>query len=444
MPQPLTRRRAFQLAWPMIFANVAVPLAGVVDTAVIGAVGDAADLGGVALGVTLFNVFFWSFYFLRMSTTGLAAQASGAGEGLERQRVLLRALGLAGLLGLAVAALRSPLASAGFAILQGGERVEATGAVYFLTRCWGAPGAFAGFALTGWLLGLGRTAAVMAVHVVFSATNVVLDLWFVLGLGQRAEGVAAATAVADWAAALVAGAFVWRALREEGGVQRAAWFRSALLHLPAIRRLLGMNRDLLLRTWALLLGFAWFANTGARLGTAVLAGNHVLQQVVTLWAFVLDAYAFTAEIEVGRAIGTRSLAGLRRAIRLTSELAFASAAGFALATAAGGPWLLGWLISDEAARASALRFLPWCAAIPLVGALAWQLDGIFIGATRSAAMRNASLAALAIYLACDLVLTPAFGPRGMWSAWIVYYLARGATLLVAYPALERSLREPRG
>ena len=172
----LSRWRVFQLAWPMVFANAAIPLAGVTDTFVIGLVGETTDLAGVAIGATLFSVFYWSFYFLRMSTTGLAAQADGANDRAECQRVLLRALGAAALIGLTLMALKGPAAAAGFAILQGGPEVEALGTVYFGVRAWGAVGAFASFALTGWLIGLGRTRAVFAINVVFSATNLALDL----------------------------------------------------------------------------------------------------------------------------------------------------------------------------------------------------------------------------------------------------------------------------
>jgi len=176
---PLSRARVFHLAWPMIFANAAVPLAGVVDTAVIGMVGDKSDLGGVALGVVLFNVFYWSFYFLRMSSTGLTAQAMGAGDRASAQRVLLRALMIAAGVGVLLLTLRTPVVALGFQVLQGDAAVEATGATYFLTRSWGAPGAYALFALTGWLIGLGRMRPVLIISIAMSAINIGLDVWFV-------------------------------------------------------------------------------------------------------------------------------------------------------------------------------------------------------------------------------------------------------------------------
>lgn len=436
-PPALTRAQAFELAWPMMFANAAVPLAGVVDTAVIAAVGDKADLGGVALGVTLFNIVYWSFYFLRMGTTGLAAQAAGRANESELERILLRALGLAVVLGLAVLALRGPVAGAGFAVFSGGEAVESAGETYFRVRSWGAAGAYASFALTGWLIGVGRTRAVFAAQVVFSATNIVLDLWLVLGLGLGVAGVAAATAIADTAAALVAAGFAWPTLRAAAGAGFGK-VRRSLADTAAWRRLFALNADMMIRSWALLAGFAWFANVGARQGAAVLAGNHVLLQIVTIWAFVLDAWALAAETAVGRAIGARSVANLRRAIRVLAEVVAGSGTLFLVVTLMLGPGLLERWIADPEARASALRFLPYCAVIPLIGSAAWLLDGVFIGATSSMAMRNASIAATALYIGMDLVLTPRFGPHGMWTAFVLYYVARAGTLLLVYRSVERA------
>ncbi len=441
---PLTRQRALRLAWPMIFANAAVPLAGVVDTAVIGATGTAADLGGVALGGLLFNIFYWSFYFLRMGSTGLAAQAAGAGDDAEIQRVLLRAGLLGAAAGLGILLLRGPIAAAGFAVLQGGPGVEDAGAAYFFARSWGAPGALATFALTGWLIGLGRSGAVLAVHVVLSAVNIVLDLVFVLKFGWGVAGVGAATAIAEWCAAGVGLVYVAVLILRGGGLTAGVWRIASIFDPVALRRMFGLSWDLMLRTWALILGFSWFTNAAAKQATDVLAGTHVLLQVITVWAFVLDAFAFTAEVEVGRAIGSKSVPRLRRAIRVTSELAVASGLVFMAATFLFGPRLLDVWIADDAARAAAKTFLPYCALVPFLGAAAWQLDGIFIGATRTVAMRNATFIAVALYFALDAVLTPRFGPHGMWAAFVGFYLTRAGTLAAAYPGLERALKSQTG
>ncbi len=435
----LTRLDVIKRAWPLVFANAAVPLAGVADTFVLGLSGDKADLGGVALGGALFSVFYWSFYFLRMGTTGLTAQADGAGDRAETQRILLRALAIAGALGLLVFLLRDLIALAGFAILQGEARVEDKGADYLLARAWGTPAALACFALSGWLIGLGRNAATLAIYVAFSVINIALDLWFVLGLGYGPGGVGAATAIAEWIALLIGLAFMAFVLKRQSGWARGVLDRAKLLDPAAIRELFQVNVNLMIRTWSLVIGFTWFANAGARQGTAALAGNHVLLQVISVWAFVLDAFAFVAETEAGRAFGRRSVRDLRRSVQLTGEPMLIAGGAFAIATWLFGEAALTALIEDPEARAAAITYLPWCAVVPFLGAPAWLMDGIFIGTTSGKILRNAGLAAVAVYLIADALLAPAFGNHGVWAAFLVFYLARAGALMSAYPALERRL-----
>lgn len=437
---PLTRTDVLKRAWPLVFANAAVPLAGVTDTFVLGLSGDTADLGGVALGGAIFSVFYWSFYFLRMGTTGLTAQADGAGNIAETQRIALRALAIGAVLGMAVFLLRDLIALAGFAVMQGEADVESKGRDYLLARAWGTPAALAAFALSGWLIGLGRNAATLAIYVTFSLVNIALDLWFVLGLGYGPGGVGAATAIAEWVGLLLGFVLASVALKGQGGLAGGVLDRARLLEPRALAEMFQVNLNLMIRTWTLVIGFTWFANAGARQGTAPLAGNHVLLQVISLWAFVLDAFAFVAETEAGRAFGRRSLDGLRRAVRLSGEPMFAAGAVFAVLTFLFGADVLAAVIDDEAALAAAVTYLPWCAVVPFLGAGAWLMDGVFIGTTSGKILRNAGIAAVAIYLAADALLSPMFANHGVWAAFLIFYIARGAALGVAYPALERRLQ----
>lgn len=437
---PLTRTDVLKRAWPLVFANAAVPLAGVTDTFVLGLSGETADLGGVALGGAIFSVFYWSFYFLRMGTTGLTAQADGAGDTAKTQRILIRAFAIAGLLGFAVFILRDLIAWGGFAVLQGTADVEEKGAHYLLARAWGAPAALGAFALSGWLIGLGRNGATLALYVIFSLTNIALDLWFVLGLGYGPGGVGAATAIAEWAGLAVGLVFAALVLRQQGGWTDGATDRTRLVDPGALREMFQVNINLMIRTWSLVIGFTWFANAGARQGTAPLAGNHVLLQIISLWAFVLDAFAFVAEAEAGRAFGRKSLPALRRAVRLTGEPMFAAGAVFAVATFLFGADALALVIEDADTLAAAQAYLPWCAIVPFLGAGAWLMDGVFIGTTSGKILRNAGLAAVAIYLAADAILSPMFANHGVWAAFLIFYVARGGALAAAYPALERRLQ----
>ena len=429
-------------AWPLVFANAAVPLAAAADTFVLGLAGDTTDLGGVALGGAIISIFLWSFYFLRMGSTGLVAQAVGLGDEGEAQRILVRALAVAVVLGTAVVLARGPIAAIGLAVMQGDPSVDIKGAAYLTARSLGAPAALAVYALTGWLIGVRRTGTTLAITVIFSLVNIALDLWFVLGLHLGPAGVGSATAIADWVSFGVGLVFVMRAVRARGGWVEGTFRLSALLDVAAMRRLFDVNINLMIRTWTLILGFTWFVNAGARQGVAPLAGNQILQQVVAIWAFVLDAFAFVAEAETGRAFGRRSLADFRRACLLSAEPALIAGAVFAILTLIFGPWALTELVVDATARDAAIAYLPYAAVVPILGAPAWILDGIFIGATRGGMLRNAGIASVAVYIAADLLLAPRLGNAGVWLAFLIFYAARGVALGAYLPALAARIAEP--
>ncbi len=440
--ESLTRLQVLRRAWPLVFANAAVPLAAAVDTFVLGLSGDATDLGGVALGGAIISIFLWSFYFLRMGSTGLVAQAAGAGEEGEAQRILARALAIGVVLGVVVAAMRGPIAAVGLAIMQGDPSVNVKGAAYLTARALGAPGALAVFAITGWLIGLRRTGTTLLVTGIFSLVNIVLDLWFVLGLHLGPAGVGNATAIADWVSFAVGLIFVGRIIKRRGGWVEGALRLSALIDLVALRRLFDVNFNLMIRTWSLILGFTWFVNAGAKQGVAPLAGNQILMQIIEIWAFVLDAFAFVAEAEAGRAFGRRSLEDFKRACLLTAEPAMIAGTAFAVLTFVFGPWVLTHLIADPTARDAAIAFLPYAAIVPVLGAPAWILDGIFIGATRGAMLRNAGVASVLVYVAADFVLAPRFGNSGVWLAFLIFYVARGVALGAYLPALMARMSAP--
>jgi MATE family multidrug resistance protein len=442
--EPLTRVQVLRRAWPLVFANAAVPLAAAADTFVLGLAGDTTDLGGVALGGAIISIFLWSFYFLRMGSTGLVAQAAGMGDEGEGQRILVRALAVALVLGTIIVVLRTSIAAIGLAVMQGEPSVNVKGAAYLTARALGAPAALAVYALTGWLIGVRQTGTTLVVTVIFSLVNIALDLWFVLGLHLGPAGVGNATAIADWVSFAVGLVFVARAVRARGGWVEGALRPSALLDVAAMRRLFDVNINLMIRTWTLILGFTWFVNAGARQGVAPLAGNQILQQVIAIWAFVLDAFAFVAEAETGRAFGRKSLADFRRACLLSAEPALIAGALFAALTLVFGPWALTQLIADASARNAAIAYLPYAAVVPILGAPAWILDGIFIGATRGVMLRNAGIVAVLVYLAADFVLAPRLGNSGVWLAFLIFYAARAIALGAYLPALAARIAEPAG
>ncbi|MBA4227950.1 MAG: MATE family efflux transporter [Hyphomonas sp.] len=421
----LTRSRALALAWPIMLAQVAMATTGIVDTAVMGRYGTAVELAAVGLAAVVFNFLYWGFGFLRMATTGLTAQADGAGDGLEVNAILMRALMLGAGLG-TLLLITFPLTSRiALALFQAESAVETEASGYFWARIWGAPAILMGYAISGWLIGTGRTRALLAMQIVLNGINAGLDYAFVAIWDWGATGIGAGTAIAEWAA-LGFGLIL---------VRKGLGPGPRLLDRAKLLALFNANRDIMIRTLALLFTFAWFVNSGARQGTAALAGNQVLLQFIAVSAFVLDAFAFVAEKEAGAAFGARDRARLRRAMRVTSEIALACGAVFSLIFWFGGGAVIAAFIADPAARDAALAYLPWCAAVPLIGVAAWQLDGLFLGTTQGEAVRNAGVVAMIAYLASDLLLAPFFANAGVWTAFLLSYAYRAGALALYWPRL---------
>ena len=439
-PPSLTRASIFAQAWPIMLGQASIPLVGVIDAMVIGRTGDAAALAGVALGATVISLVFWSFGFLRMGMTGLTAQADGAGERAEVEALLVRGLAIGGAIGLALLLLLWPLRELAFAILAGGEATTAEARGYVTARFFGAPAALAVFAMTGWLFGLGRTRAALTLQLVMNAANILFDVVLVFGLGMGAAGVGAGTAGAEWVALAVGLVLVTKVAGANPLALARRAGRTALFAPAAMRRLFAINRDLMIRTVALLILFAWFANAGARLGAETLAANHVLLQFVNVAAFVLDGFAFTAESRIGQAIGTRSRAQFLRAIRLTGEFSLVAGALMAALFWLFGEPVIALISTDPDVRAAAGAFLPFAALVPLIGMPSWLLDGVFIGSTQGRALRNAGVLSTLLYLAADLTLRP-LGNLGVWLAFSASYFLRAGALGLYFPRLLRSFEQ---
>ncbi len=414
LSQPLTHGRVLRIAGPIVLSNATVPLLGAVDTAVIGQLGDAAALGAVGLGAVILATLYWAFGFLRMSTSGLAAQAQGAGDGAERSAVLLRALLVGGIAGMALVVLQSLLFAGAFALAPASPGVEGMARQYLAIRIWGAPATIALYALTGWLVGLERTRGVLILQLWQNGLNIGLDLWFVLGLGWGVPGVAVATLIAEWTGLLLA---LWLARDAFGPVLKSAVAR--LGDIAALRLMFTASRDILGRNVILQLSFTTFVFLGARFGDVTLAANQVLMQFLEITAYALDGFAFAAEALIGQMVGARAVTETRAAMRLCLQWGLAGAVALVAATAIWGGPLIDLMTTSPEVRAAARLYLPWLIAAPLIGFAAWIYDDIFIGAMLTGAMlRTMALSVLAYALALA-VLMPWLGNHGLWAALMV-------------------------
>ncbi|MCA8869925.1 MAG: MATE family efflux transporter [Rhodobacteraceae bacterium] len=428
---PLTHRRVLKTAFPIVLSNATVPIIGLVDTGVVGQLGQAAPIGAVAVGAVVLTSVYWLFGFLRMGTTGLVSQAHGAGDGDEVAALLSRALIFAFGFGGLIIILQLPLFWAAFHLSPASAEVEMLAREYMRIRILSAPAAIAIYAMTGWLIALERTRSVLVIQIAMNGLNVVLDLWFVLGLNWGVEGVALATFIAEWSGAAL-GLWLCRA-----AFRGDAWRRVSLVFAQArLGRMLSVNTDILLRSLALMAIIVSFTFLGAGFGDVTLAANQVLMLFLNITAHALDGFAFTAETFIGQALGAGARAELRRGVILTSIWGLASVAALALAFGLFGGDIIDIMTTSAEVRVEARGYLVYMVLAPLIGVAAWMLDGIFIGATRSRDMRNMMLLSLLIYAASLLILLPLFGNHGLWLALLVSYAARGATLAAKYPGLE--------
>lgn len=429
----------WQKAWPIILANAAVPLLGLADTAVIGNLGNLAQLGAIAFGAMIFSFIYWSFGFLRMGTTGFIAQAAGAGVEPEVRATLGRALLVGAGLGLVVILLQWPLARLALGLLNGSAEVEAITRDYFTIRIWGAPAILCIFALTGCLIGLGKSRHLLLVQVFLNGLNIILDVLFAGVFGWGAEGIALGTVVAEWVTVGLASVLVFRLLRQRQTDAEPFWSWRRIGNAEKMLKLMAANTDILLRTLLLLFSFAWFVNQSARFGDAVLGANHILLQLVSFSAFFLDGYAFVAEALVGEALGAKRRRDFNAAVRRTTELAAATSLVLALLILVFGNAIISALTDIIAVRSAANDALPWVGLYVLLSFAAFQLDGIFIGATRTRDMRNASFISAVVFVLAWWWLTPLFGNHGLWAAFVIFVCARAAALAAFYPGLARAV-----
>ena len=432
----LTYHKIWSISWPMMVSGASTPLLGLVDTAVIGNLGQAAPLGAIALGTLIFNFLYWSLAFLRMGTTGLTAQALGSESERRIQNTLGRAV-LSGLgFGLLILLFQIPITWISFSLLAASAEVEDLAAQYFTIRIWGAPATLVTFAIVGWFIGLQRTRWALGLQLWLNVLNMLLDVVFVLGLGWGVAGVAAGTVIAELSTVVI-GLFLCARLNRQrtGRPAHLDWAR--LKDLEALKRLLQVNADIFIRTLGLLFVFGWFTSKSAGYGNDVLAANYILLQFITFAAFFLDGFAIAAESLTGNAIGARNAPLLSQTVRKSTYMAGMTAIGLSASFLILGSAAIDFLTNVEGVRTAAKTYLPWVWLIPMISVWCFQFDGIYIGATWTKDMRNLMLLSLAIYLVALYSLTPLLGAHGLWAAMVIHYIARGATLGWRYPTLAR-------
>ncbi len=430
---PSLARRFWRLSVFNIASNLMVPLAGLVDMALLGHLAEIRHLAGVALGALLFDYVYWSFGFLRMGTTGLTAQAMGREDEPEVQATVWRGVVLALIVASLILLLRGPIETLGFRLLQGSEAVEASGSAYFRARVWGAPATLMNFVFLGWFLGREQAGRALVVSIVGNLANVVLDYLFIVHFGWSAAGAGAATALSQYLMLALALSYAWPELDLRGLRHRAR----EILSGTELRQSVTLNRDILVRTLALISVFAFFTNIASTMGTLALAATAIVKQVVTLAAFIIDGFAFATESLAGIFDGAGKRTELRRLLRMSMAWSFLTgllfAAGFVFL-----PDIYRVLTHHSEVLDLVEELNPWLFPVLALGSLAYALDGYFIGLVRGKILSRAMLASAILGFAPlawlawrqqDLHL--------LWLALALFMLTRVISLLVCVPGTLR-------
>ena len=430
-------KKVLNLAWPVILSNVSIPLAGAVDTAVVGHLPDPVYIGSVALGSLIFTTMYWVVGFLRMGTTGFVAQNMGAKDDEEVAAVYLRGLGVALTIGLVVLVFQKPIGSAIFWFFEGTENVESYALDYYLVRIWGMPFALCNLVVVGYLFGTQRMRSALVLQLLLNGMNIVLDVVFVLGFGWNVKGVAFATVISEVVTALCGFWLCFRLI----GYSNLQLGRLAIFKNERLRVLAKVNFNIMIRTLCLEAVIIYFIWVSTRTGDIVLAANAVLMHLIHFLAFGLDGFAHAAEALAGGAFGARNRIRLRKVVITTLAWSIVFALVFCLAYFVFGGLIVSLITGIKSVRIVAGEYLGWLVFAPLVCVWPFFFDGVYIGTTRTVEMRNSVILAALAFLPVAHFGFMAMGNHGLWLGIMVFMAVRGLTLAMWYPRIEQVMKK---
>lgn len=421
-------KKILHLAIPNIITNITVPLLGMVDTAIAGHLESELYIGAIAVGAIIFNFIYWNFSFLRMGTSGFTSQAFGAGNDEEAVRVLLRSLLVAFGAGLLIIALQWLFIYVAFFFIRASAVTQEYVSLYFHIYVWAAPFVLGMYALTGWFIGMQDARTPMFVSIATNLINIGLSCLFVFGFRMQLEGLALGTALAQLLSFGLA-LYIWnKKYRHLRRYVSSGFIR----HLSEFKPFFRVNRDIFLRSLALVLVTTFFTSASAKSGDTILAVNSLLMQLFILFSYMMDGFAYAAEALTGRYYGAKDRASLKELIRRLflwgAGLSLLFTAIYYLFTDS-----ILRLLTDKTAIIDASRaFQGWALLFPIAGFAAFLWDGIFIGLTASRQMRNSMFAAVILFFLLYYSLSPAFGNNGLWLAFISYLAMRGLMQTLLY------------
>ncbi|MBQ7259442.1 MAG: MATE family efflux transporter [Paludibacteraceae bacterium] len=415
-------------------ANITIPLVGIVDTAIVGHLSDAAAIGGIAIGTMLFDLLYWNFGFLRIGTSGLAAQAYGAGRKDECRKILVQSLTLALLATLFVWAIQWFFVNAVLAVVPCSEEAALIAREYFYVRIWAAPATLMLFTFKGWFIGMQDTKSPMATDILVNAVNMAASYYMAVYVGQGVIGVAYGTIIAQYSGLFLAVAIM---VLKYGIIHIGTREILAAMKWPELKRMMSLNGNLFIRSLCFMVVYVGFSALMSQYGDVELAVGSIIMKLFMFFSFFVDGFAYAGEALVGKAFGEQSAisyqqSDIRKIIRLLFNWSIGVGLFFTAIYAVLGDESIAIMTSDSEVLAAAKPYMGWLIAMPLVSALAFMWDGVYVGATAGVQIRNAMIWAAVAFVAGYLATFTWLGPQALYLAYFAHLIAR-----VVYLTIER-------
>ncbi|QGY43313.1 MATE family efflux transporter [Maribellus comscasis] len=422
-------KEILKLAVPNIVSNITVPLLGLIDLALMGHLGSEVYIGAISLGGVIFNFIYWGFGFLRMSTSGFTAQAFGEKNRQESITILIRALLVSASISLLILMLQAPIAWASFKIIGGSDEVETLANEYFRIRVWAAPAALSLFVFNGWFLGMQNARFPMIIAISVNIVNILFSVLFVFGLNMKSAGVALGTALSQYVGLAIAVTLLFKKYK----YLLPEISKQGVLNIKILLNFFKVNSDIFIRSFCIILVFTFFTSKSASIDDTILAVNSLLIQLLLFFSFFIDGFAFAGEAMVGKYVGAKEPANLKKVVRLLFVWGIGLAAMFTLIYAPGTNIILNLLTSQTDVIQSAQPFLFWVILIPFTSFASFIWDGIYIGATASKAMRNTLIAStFLVFTPAYFLLNSLLGNHALWLGMILFMLSRGVIQTFLY------------
>ena len=423
----VTKWQIFKLSIPIFFSNLAIPLVGIVDTGLMGHLESEKYLIAVSIATTFLTIIFWSFGFLRMGTVGLISQTLGKGDYRELVNIVFRNIFIALILAFLIIIFKPVLLNIIYQIFSVSSQTNIFIDDYISIRIFSAPAELIIYVLVGFFLGIQRTIISSLLIINLSVLNIILSFYFVNELNMNVKGVALGSLLASYLTVIFFSVFLYYfIIKKFKVIPRLAY--NKLLNIKKLIKLFNINFNIFIRTILLTFSFFWITYLGSTLGEEYIAVNSILLQLIFISSFFLDAYAFSTEGIIGYSLGKKSSKMFMSATKNSLILSFSTGILISVLFFLIAKEIISLITDLEFLRFLTYKYLIWVIVIPPFASLAYQLDGIFIGATQTKELRNSMIISVVLYLSLSFFLTKQLHNYGIWFSLLLFMILRTSTL----------------